>query len=253
LSVVWCHHGGATTPGPGTCGGPRTVTVADATSPDEEVIDNPCPAHPGRGGAPVWCHPCGDRIAAALDRLPGLAGELALRGISDAGRLAATGEAGRATHAKVTGSPSGSPAWDAADEIIEWAVSVEDQLRAHLHHARVVRATVAASAAVRVNYLDRSVSYLMQWISALLAAPFALDAGRQALELARRAERAAGLDRLVHHLPVPCPSCDTRALTREDGAEQVECRACGDVWPEDTYRRLTLVLASDYRDVAGAR
>jgi hypothetical protein len=116
------------------------VTVADATSPDEEVIDNPCPAHPGRGGAPVWCHPCGDRIAAALDRLPGLAGELALRGISDAGRLAATGEAGRATHAKVTGSPSGSPAWDAADEIIEWAVSVEDQLRAHLH-SRVVRAT----------------------------------------------------------------------------------------------------------------
>jgi hypothetical protein len=229
------------------------VTDAAPTSADEEVIDNPCPAHPGRGGAPVWCHPCGDRIRTALDALPGLAGELALRGISDAGRLAATGEAGRATHAKVTGSPSGSPAWEAADEIIEWAVGVEDQLRAHLQHARVVRATVAASAAVRVNYLDRSVSYLMQWISALLAAPFALDAGRQALELARRAERAAGLDRLVHHLPVPCPSCDTRALTREDGAEQVDCQACGRVWLEDEYRRLTLILASDYRDVAGAR
>jgi hypothetical protein len=133
------------------------------------------------------------------------------------------------------------------------AGEIEDQLRAHLQHARVVRATVAASAAVRVNYLDRSVSYLMQWISALLAAPFALDAGRQALELARRAERAAGLDRLVHHLPVPCPSCDTRALTREDGAEQVDCQACGRVWLEDEYRRLTLILASDYRDVAGAR
>jgi hypothetical protein len=193
------------------------VTDAAPTSADEEVIDNPCPAHPGRGGAPVWCHPCGDRIRTALDALPGLAGELALRGISDAGRLAATGEAGRATHAKVTGSPSGSPAWDAADEIIEWAVGVEE------------------------------------WISALLAAPFALDAGRQALELARRAERAAGLDRLVHHLPVPCPSCDTRALTREDGAEQVDCQACGRVWLEDEYRRLTLILASDYRDVAGAR
>jgi N6-adenosine-specific RNA methylase IME4 len=137
--------------------------------------------------------------------------------------------------------------------IAAWAAGVEAALRAHLGHSRVVRARVAASGAVRVNYLDRSVTYLREWLSALLAAPFALDAGRQALELARRAERAAGLDRLVHHLPVPCPSCDMRTLTREDGAEQVECRACGDVWPEDTYRRLTLVLASDYRDVAGVR
>jgi ribosomal protein L37AE/L43A len=229
------------------------VTVADATSPDEEVIDNPCPAHPTQPGAPLWCRACGDRVRDAIAALPTLAAELALRGLADLGRLAASGETGRATHAKVTGSPSGSPAWDAADELIEWAAGVEAALRAHLGHSEVVRARVAASSAVRVSYLNRSVAYLREWISALLAAPFAESVGREVVQLQRRAERAAGLDRLVHHLPVPCPSCDTRALTREDGAEQVECRACGDVWPEDTYRRLTLVLASDYRDVAGAR
>jgi hypothetical protein len=229
------------------------VTVADATSPDEEVIDNPCPAHPTQPGAPLWCRACGDRVRDAIAALPTLAAELALRGLADLGRLAASGETGRATHAKVTGSPSGSPAWDAADELIEWAAGVEAALRAHLGHSTVARVRVAASGAVRVAFLDGSVTYLREWLSALLAAPFALDAGRQALELARRAERAAGLDRLVHHLPVPCPSCDTRALTREDGAEQVDCQACGRVWREDEYRRLTLILASDYRDVAGAR
>jgi ribosomal protein S27E len=235
------------------------VTVADAApaSADEDhaLPENPCPAHASRAGAPVWCHPCADRIVRALDSLPSLAGELALRGVSDAGRLAAAGEVDLgATRAKVSGSPSGSPAWDAADEIIEWAHATEDQLRAHLNHSRVGRAVrFHGSAAVRVLTLGGSVRYLREWVSALLAAPFALEVGRDALALARRAERAAGFDRLVHHLPVPCPSCDTRALTREDGAEQVECRACGRVWPEDDYRRLVVVVAQDYRDVAGRR
>jgi hypothetical protein len=220
----------------------------------DEVPDSPCPAHPGRGGAPVWCHPCGERIRSALDALPSLAGELALRGVSDAGRLAASGEAGRATHAKVTGSPSGSPAWDAADEIIEWARDTEDRLRAHLNHSAAARAVrLHGSGAVRVLNLGGSVRYLREWLSALLAAPFAAEAGRDAIDLARRAERAAGFDRLVHHLPVPCPSCDTRAMTREDGADQVECRACGRVWTEDDYRRLVVVVAADLQDVTGGR
>lgn len=232
------------------------MTVADVapTSADEdELPDNPCPAHARRQGAPVWCHPCGDRITRALQQLPPLAGELALRGVTDGGRLAASGEAGRATHAKVAGSPSGSPAWDAADEIIEWAHATEDALRAHLNHSSLVRVRVHASAAVRVNYLDRSVRYLREWVSALLAAPSAEQYGREALALVRRAERAAGLDRLIHRLPAPCPSCDTLALTREDGSDQVECKACDRVWPEDDYRRLVLVVAQDYQDVAGRR
>jgi hypothetical protein len=221
-------------------------------APGPPAADNPCPAHPTQPGAPTWCRPCADRITTALARIPTLAAELALRGITDEGRLAASGEAGRATRQKIAGSPSGSPAWDAADELIEWAHTTEEQLRAHLGHSAMVRVRVFASGPVRVNYLDRSVRYLREWVSALLAAPFAETVGREVLDLARRAERANGFDRLVHHLPVPCPTCDTRALTREDGSDQVECRACCRVWPEQDYRRLVLILASDYQDVAGA-
>jgi hypothetical protein len=220
-----------------------------------DVDDEPdavCPAHPDQRGAPVWCRGCTTRITQALTALPDLAAELALRGVADLGRLAVSGEAGRATHQKVAGSPSGSPAWDAADELIAWAAGVEDQLRAYLGHSRAYRSVrVHGSGVVRVLSLRPCVRYLVAWVGDLLASPFADRVGADALELARRAERAAGLDRLVHHLPVPCPSCDVRALVREDGADQVECRACGRVWTEGDYRRLVVVVAEDYRDVAG--
>lgn len=50
---------------------------------------------------------------------------------------------------------------------------------------------------------------------------------------------------LVHQLAAPCPSCDTRALIRKDGAERVECRMCGNTWPEERYELLTRALAAD--------
>jgi len=213
-----------------------------------------CPTHPAQAGAPVWCPPCRDRITRELARIPHLTAELALRGIADGGRLAATGEAGRTNHTKVSGSPSGSPAWDAADELIEWAHATEDQLRAHLNHAHAARAVkLHGTTAVRVLQLGGSIKYLTTWVSALLSAPFAEVVGFDVLTLVRRAERAAGLDRLIHRLPAPCPSCDTLALVREDGSDQVECRACNRVWPEHDYRRLVLVVAQDYQDITGAR
>lgn len=223
--------------------------------PPQPTPENPCPNHITRPGTPTWCHPCTTRITTALRDLPHLAAQLALRGLTDNGRLANTGQAGRATHTKIAGSPSGSPAWDAADEIITWAHQTETALRNHLNHSHPARTYTPAhgTTAARVIHLEASVRYLTHWATALLAAPFAIDVGQQVFELARRAERAAGLDRLIHHLPVPCPSCDTRALTREDGADQVECRACGRVWTEHDYGRLVLVVVQDYRDVAGAR
>jgi ribosomal protein S27E len=48
-------------------------------------------------------------------------------------------------------------------------------------------------------------------------------------------------------LPVPCPHCEALALVRANGADQVDCRACGRSWPESDYRRLCLILADDYR------
>ena len=53
------------------------------------------------------------------------------------------------------------------------------------------------------------------------------------------------------HLPVPCPACEG-PLVRANGSDQVDCRSCGQYWPESDYRRLCLVLADDYRDVERA-
>jgi hypothetical protein len=66
----------------------------------------------------------------------------------------------------------------------------------------------------------------------------ALRFGREARDLHRRGEVAAGVDRLEHHLPMPCMGCDRKALFRKDGAEQVVCRACKQSWKWNDYERL---------------
>lgn len=77
-----------------------------------------------------------------------------------------------------------------------------------------------------------------------------LEAALELLRLHHLVERALGYRKLVHHLPVPCPSCEAE-LVRENGASQVECRRrCRPPFPEEEYERLCRVLAVDYRDIA---
>jgi hypothetical protein len=80
-----------------------------------------------------------------------------------------------------------------------------------------------------------------------LSSNIAIPAGRDALQLERRAEQATGQDRLTHRLPVACPTCDGRALVCEDGSEQADRKACHASWPEADYHSLTLVLASEVK------
>lgn len=212
-------------------------------------VENPCPAaghHDPVEGQPVWCRPCADRITRAIGRLPELAAALFERTIGDGGKIAATGQTEGGSKGKRIVSPSGSPAWDAVDELVAWAGDLEDRLRGHLHHAPAAHDYWIGDTTVRATTLTTSVTYLTTWATALLSSPLAVNAGQQATALERRAERAAGLDRLAHRLPAPCPSCDRKALVRDDGSEQVDCKACGRSWPEADYRRLTLVLASDH-------
>lgn len=70
----------------------------------------------------------------------------------------------------------------------------------------------------------------------------------EVLDLKRRARRELGRTRGKSRLPEPCPNpaCEVKALVRWDGADQVECEACGETWPERDYERLVKVLA-DYR------
>lgn len=73
-----------------------------------------------------------------------------------------------------------------------------------------------------------------------------------ALELMRMHELvrfAAGKTKLIHQLPTPCPRCEHMSLARHNGTDHVVCENCGVRWPEDQYKRLTLVLAEDYRDI----
>lgn len=228
----------------------------EAIAHDAAADNPPCPgvcnrgyrADPGnveyRPGQPVWCRPCADRILAAIGRLPELAAALFDYGAED-GKIAAGGQSDATRKATRAGSPSGSPAWDAIDEIVTWAGRTEDELRARLRHGgNPAGDWWTGSTTHRAAVLVGSVAYLIEYGVALLSSNIAVPAGRDALQLERRAEQATGQARLTHRLPVACPDCDRRALVREDGSEQVDCRACGRSWPEADYRRLVLVLSA---------
>lgn len=112
--------------------------------------------------------------------------------------------------------------------------------------------------------LDRAVRLLTRALDTFLALPersyrYALDAEPVtrdgiggALELMRMHDLvrfAAGKTKLIHELPTPCPRCEHMTLARHNGTDHVVCENCGVRWPEDQYKRLTLVLAEDYRDI----
>jgi len=73
-----------------------------------------------------------------------------------------------------------------------------------------------------------------------------LDGALELLRLHEVTRAALGRNRLVHQLPAPCPDvdCGEMRLVRENGASQVDCEACGRVYPEEDYRRLTLILTA---------
>lgn len=64
---------------------------------------------------------------------------------------------------------------------------------------------------------------------------------------ARRARRAAGLTKLVHRLPAPCPRCGRGRLARVSGETVVRCLRCRETWTEQQYAWLVQVLAAEVR------
>lgn len=80
-----------------------------------------------------------------------------------------------------------------------------------------------------------------------------LDGATELIDLHHIARAALGHTKLVYQLPAPCPNCDYLALVRDNGDGYVHCRNCRLEWPEEDYRRLTLVIAADYDDADQTR
>jgi hypothetical protein len=76
--------------------------------------------------------------------------------------------------------------------------------------------------------------------------------GREMLALERRSLVALRAEALVHHLPAPCPNCDTLGLIRHDGQDQVRCSFCGVSWQANEYDRLVHVLAWEQENLTHA-
>jgi hypothetical protein len=72
-----------------------------------------------------------------------------------------------------------------------------------------------------------------------------VDGALRLLRLHELIKVVSGRGELTHRLPAPCPRCERLALVRDNGTSEVYCKACGDRWGEDDYKRLCLVLTSE--------
>ncbi|WP_009473854.1 hypothetical protein [Rhodococcus sp. JVH1] len=71
------------------------------------------------------------------------------------------------------------------------------------------------------------------------------------LDLRRRARACVGELQGRDRMPVPCPRCEYCELGRWHGSEVINCNSCGSTWTNDDYRHMTMILADDYKELAG--
>lgn len=91
--------------------------------------------------------------------------------------------------------------------------------------------------------------YLSAHFDDLCTFPGAEDAATELHELHGSMRAALGANRRHEHLPTPCPGCDLLTLTRAvtlDGAEQIECAACGTEIPEQYYTLYLRALVAEF-------
>lgn len=197
----------------------------------------PKPAETGH-----YCWRCTNRFRDALKALP----ELEHSALAMPGGKLITRRRDHAADRRPTkvDQLSPAPAIDEADEVASWAYAWALTLADHLHHRGPF--IYERSGIPRRQNTHRHITYLLNNIDTVLCAYWSADIYTEATNLERQLRRTTGQDRLVHRIKAPCPSCDQRTLTREDGAEKVTCanRDCNRVWTEDEYARLALVAAS---------
>jgi hypothetical protein len=201
----------------------------------------PCPRR-----APVWCPRCSTDIVDAIAGLPAAVGRLPAHGRL---RIPAGDGDRRSSGVRI---PSPSPSADLRDEVVHWVCRLEERLRQHVGDAAPIgprRLDVPALASA-CRYLVVRRSALLAWDTRSAGPGGLVDGqaeaevvGLSALQWCRRLTRAAGMDRLVHRLAMPCPACEQRALVRHDGRDEVRCATCGAEWTEDRYQLLARIYA----------
>jgi len=137
--------------------------------------------------------------------------------------------------------PLSMAAWTALENLARWTIDAETTIRSELNLSTapsIERTSVAFSRAV--------LTLRRNW-SQITCKQVGVDLVFGAFRQRGRAYRTLGWDTLIHALPAPCPQCNLMTLIRYDGDDQVSCTACKNVWPEQDYTRLTIILADDAR------
>lgn len=202
-------------------------------------------------GQPVYCHRCAPVIRGALRELP-----LAYRALATTKFLTRTASADEERRARSDVPPSPSPGADHADEITRTAAAWEDDLRRHLRHTAATDqfgdpyATLSAT----VEYLNT------HWTAMIGREECAADFGGEIWRLHATALAMVKNKPVRRFLPVPCPSCDMRALIQEEGLARrpwyVECAerlgGCSRLYSEMEYEWLIRLVTGGHVQTAVA-
>lgn len=206
-----------------------------------------CPTHNGHcdGCAPRpattgrLCQPCTTRITDALTGTthtnkrtgqetwtPGIAQLAAALTQLENGRLNTPHTDTDTTRRTNVAHHTPSPAWDTAEEVAQWALRMALACADANHHAGPFTyrpdGVPALTTAANLNYLRANLTWY--------ATTMPTDLYDETVQTHRGLLNALGVQQLTHRLPEPCPSCDHRTLTRDDGTEYVTCRHCGRIW-----------------------
>lgn len=206
-----------------------------------------CGEHQGhcKGCAPALatlgqlCGRCITKIRTSLNAIPELVTLVASR--SDGKLSMARQETDATRRGTLAHAPSPSPAWDAAEEMCQWALFLalacanENQ-----HHGPFVFRNDGVPAR-NLTTLIRYITTNLEWY----AVDIPKDIYDEATKYQKNLERLSGTDLLVHRVKNPCPSCDQRTLVREDGTGEVTCknRDCARVWYEGEFDWMAHVVA----------
>jgi hypothetical protein len=127
---------------------------------------------------------------------------------------------------------SPSPAWDTAEEAIQWAhhtaLACADANQHRGPFAYTRSGLPARNLTATITYISRN----LPWYATVI--PHEIH--DEATTMRRNLERLTGNDRISQRLKEPCPSCDQRTLVRDETL-RVTCRNqdCGRIWRGGEY------------------